>query len=287
MLRELAVLLCVLALAGCRRQDVREKVADAAPGTQGSGGVQEAAAALPAKPDSGLGPKLTQELSGDFRGDGAPSRVLFFDDHSVVLAWSEGGTERRETISAAVPPGHRECKALHASKGQAFLLCMTWFTGPGGGRVDGVIFDLREKTVGEFFSSAINIDLLGSVCFTESSMGPMPSFNMTSWSIEEASAERDPRILITVHRQGWPSAQVAAIRRQPEFKKYCKCMAQGVDDCDEPKVPGKDELIELELSKEGLRPTAASSRILRDIAGQWGHSSMLHAWNLTVRGYGK
>ncbi len=163
---------------------------------------------------------------------------------------------------------------------------MYWITGPGGGRVDGVLFDLERRIAGEFFSAAINIQLLSTLCFPETMVGPMPSVNMATWSTKAATAVNDPEIIVTVGREGWSTKQADYLRTRPATKKFCECV--GDEKCPgEPTPPSETKTIVYRLSRDQLQPTAESKKVLAEIAAQWGHHPGLEAWNLTMRGYGQ
>jgi hypothetical protein len=223
-------------------------------------------------------------LEGNFRGKALPSRVLFLKNSHIVHAWKEGGTERHDPITTTYPPGHRECKALRSAGSQDFLLCMYWFTGPGGGRVDGVLFDLKRRILGEFFSAAINTQLVRTLCYPDTAVGPMPSFNMAEWDTKAATADRDAEVVVKVGREGWSTKQADTLRASRATKKFCECVDS--DACPgEPTPPAGTATIVYRLSNDQLHPTEESKKALAEIAAQWGHSADLKAWNLTMRGY--
>ncbi len=238
----------------------------------------------PSQPEPERDPELRVEetIEGNFLGKNRRSKVLFLENTHIVHAWDEAGAERRDPITTSYPPGHRECKALR-SQSQDFLLCMYWFTGPGGGRVDGVLFDLEQRAAGEFFSAAINIDLLGTLCFPEVHLGPMPAFTMFEWSTRAATATNDAEIVVSVERGGWSTKQAKSLRTLPATKKFCTCV--GDEECPgEPTPPVDTVTIVYRLTKGELRPTPASRKVLGEIAAQWGHHAWLKDWNLAMRG---
>jgi hypothetical protein len=242
----------------------------------------EKAASNPEQETAPQQQRVEETIEGNFRGKKRRSKVLFLENAHIVHAWDEGGTQRQEPITTTYPPGHRECKALR-SQVQDFLLCMYWFTGPGGGRVDGVLFDLEQRTVGEFFSAAINIQLLGTLCYPDTMTGPMPSFTMAEWSTKDETAANDAEILVKVAREGWSTKQAKSLRNVPATKKFCECV--GADDCaGEPTPPVETTTIVYRLANGELRPTASSRKVLGEIAAQWGHHPGLKAWNLAMRG---
>jgi len=229
-------------------------------------------------------PKIEETMVGNFRGKNRPSRVLFLDDAAVVHAWDENGTDRREAITTEPPPGHRECKVLRSRASQDFLLCMYWFTGPGGGRVDGVLFDLARHIRGEYFSAAINIQLLSTLCYPDTMVGPMPSFNMVGWSTKAATDDNDAELVVTVHREGWSTKEAEALRALPATKKFCKC--GGDESCPgAPTPPESDLTVVYRLTNDRLHPTKESQKVLAETSAQWGHSAFLDAWNMKMRGF--
>ena len=234
-----------------------------------------------AEPDK---PKVKETLEGAFRGSGTKSRILFLENTHIVHTWSEAGVEKSEPITKRYPPGHRECKVLRSHESQDFLVCMYWYTGPGGGRVDGILFDLKRSTRGEFFSSAINIGLLVTLCYPETAAGPMPSFNMVEWATIDASKDEPAKITARVQREGWSTKEAAALRSQKRSQKYCKCA--GAEECaDEPKPPEKDLKVTYRLLSDELRPTKESKEVLKQIRAQWGHNDSLGVWNMKMRGF--
>src|SRR5688572_32604652 len=213
-------------------------------------------------------------LEGHFRGREQRSRVLFLDDGAMVHAWNEQGTEKREPITTEAPAGHRECKVLRSGGSQDFLLCMSWYTGPGGGRVDGVLFDLERRTLGEFFSAAINIELENTLCSPGTMVGPMPSYNMVGWETKAATRDQDAEVHVRVEREGWPSKEAESLRT----KKFCECL--GREDCPPvPTPPTAASTVVYRLTHGKLQPSEASQQVLEEIAAQWGHNSFLEAWN--------
>jgi hypothetical protein len=229
-------------------------------------------------------PKIEETMAGNFRGKNRPSRVLFLGDGAIVHAWDENGTERREPITTEPPPGHRECKALRSRASQDFLLCMYWFTGPGGGRVDGVVFDVQRRMRGEFFSGAINVQLLSTLCHPETMVGPMPSFNVDGWSVTAATDQRDAEVQVRVGRKGWSTKDAEALRARPETKKFCQCA--GSDHCPGAPTPPSSELtVAYRLTNDRLQPTEESRKALDEISAQWGHSAFLESWNMKMRGF--
>jgi hypothetical protein len=229
-------------------------------------------------------PSEPKVLQGHFRGKDRLSRVLFLDDMDIVHTWDDKGTERREPIATGYPPGHRECKALRSLGSQDFLLCMYWYTGPGGGRVDGVLYDIRRHILGEFFSAAINIQLLNTLCSPETMVGPMPSYNMVGWETTDATADSDAEVRVTVAKEGWTTTEARTLRSLPKMKKFCQCV--GEDGCPgAPTPPTETSTVVYRLTKDQLHPTEASKPILGRIAEQWGHSPFLKAWNLRMRGF--
>jgi len=229
-------------------------------------------------------PKIEKSLEGDFRGGGLESRVLILDNTHLVHSWREDGVERREPITTRIPPGERECKVLDAASSQDFLVCMYWFTGPGGGRVDGVLFDLGRRTRGEFFSAAINWQLPMTLCFPDTALGPLPSFTMLEWSTEPAGPGKDAAIVVKVHEEGWSAAEAKRLRKLPSTQKFCECA--GAEQCaGEPKAPTATSTIVYRLSAGQLHPTQPSRKVLGEIASQWGHDARMEAWNLAMRGY--
>ena len=243
---------------------------------------QPLAAPLAVKPADDEAVERT--LEGHFRGQGSPSRVLFLKNTHIVSAWEEGGKERRDPITTTIPPGHRECKALRSFGSQDFLVCMYWITGPGGGRVDGVLFDPKRRIAGEFFSAAINIQLLMTLCSPDFALGPMPSFNMYEWSTKPATAEQDAEVIVKVGREGWSTQQAELLRASPATKQFCRCVDE--ESCPgQPTPPSGVATIVYRLSNDRLYPTAGSKMVLQQIAAQWGHSEFLGAWNLKMRGY--
>lgn len=229
------------------------------------------------------GPSVETTLVGRFRGGPRTSRILFLDDQTIYHAWDEDGAEQREPVTTRYPPGHRECKALRSFEAQDFLLCMYWYTGPGGGRVDGMIFDLQRHLYGEFFSAAINVQLLGTLCYPDSMVGPMPSYTMTGWETRDASATAAAEVRVTVDKEGWTTLEAAALRARPQVKKYCDCV--GAEDCPgEPTAPTETSTVVYALTGNQLRPTQPSEAMLRKIAAQWGHNAALDNWNLMMRG---
>lgn len=230
-------------------------------------------------------PRVAETLEGNFRGKGLPSRVLVLDNSHIVHEWVENGTELREPVTTAYPPGHRECKALRSGQSQSFLLCLYWFTGPGGGRVDGVVFDLKRRILGEFFSAALNTQLLSTFCFPKTMIGAMPSFELVDWSTKAATADSVAEVLVTVHGEGWSAKQAESLRGLPVSNEYCKCAETSEHCTGAPTPPVSTQTIVYQLEKDLLRPTAESRSVLGEIAGQWGQSAFLKAWNLTMRGY--
>lgn len=229
-------------------------------------------------------PKVEEIIEGNFRGRNQASRVIFLDNLSIVHAWDDNGTERREPVTTEYPPGHRECKALRSLGSQDFLLCMYWYTGPGGGRVDGVLFDIKRRILGEFFSAAMNIEPLNTLCWPETMVGPMPSFNMGGWSIIAATADNDAQVLVTVSKTGWSTKEAEAVRALPAMKKFCECV--GGENCPGEPIPPKGTSTIVYRLKDGqLNPTDESRKVLGEIAAQWGHSPFLRDWNLTMRGF--
>jgi hypothetical protein len=229
-------------------------------------------------------PNVEETMVGNFRGKNRPSRVLFLDNAAVVHAWDENGTERREPITTEPPPGHRECKVLRSRASQDFLLCLYWFTGPGGGRVDGVVFDLKRRIRGEFFSAAINIQLLSTLCDPETMVGPMPSFNVNGWSVTAATDQGDAEVLVKVGRRGWSTEEAAAVRALPATKTFCQCV--GSDDCPgAPNPPESDLMIAYRLTDDRLQPAEEARKTLAEISAQWGHSALLKSWNMKMRGF--
>ncbi len=223
-------------------------------------------------------------LTGHFLGTGNGSRVVFETDEQMVHVWNEGNEERREAITTEPPRGERECKVLRSNGGQDFLLCMYWFTGPGGGRVDGVLYDLKRRIRGEFFSAAVNTQLHSTLCYPETMAGPMPSFNMVEWSTEAATPEQDAEIRVVLERKGWSTQEAKHLRSQPVVKQFCGCL--GAEDCaNEPAVPVETKTLVYTLARDQLSPTKDSRAVLQAIAAQWGHHDGLKAWNLAMRRY--
>jgi len=229
-------------------------------------------------------PDWAERISANFRGAGRKSQVLFMKDQQMVHAWDEDGKEKRESITTKPPPGTRQCKALRSHESQDFLLCMYWFTGPGGGRVDGILFDLKRRIQGEFFSAAVNTEVLSTLCYPETMVGPMPSFALVDWSTRAATAIRKAEIRIEVQRKGWSTGDAKNLRSQPAIGKFCECLgAQGCTG--EPSLPVNERTIVYELDNDQLHPSKSSRAVLQEIAAQWGHHDGLKAWNLTMRGY--
>jgi hypothetical protein len=161
---------------------------------------------------------------------------------------------------------------------------MYWYTGPGGGRVDGVLFDIKRRIRGEFFSAAINIQLLNTLCYPETMLGPMPSYSVGGWETKDATTDSDAEVRVTVAKEGWTTKEVAALKALPGTKRFCQC--GGGDDCPgEPPPPTETSTIVYRLTNDQIHPTEESKQILGKIAEQWGHSSFLKAWNLQMRGF--
>ena len=249
--------------------------------------MQPSAASAPPEASVRLLPSLSivqQPLEAHFRGKAQQSRVLFLDDSSIVHAWDENGVEKRESVTTDRPPGHRECKALRSLGSQDFLLCMYWYTGPGGGRVDGVVFDIKRRIFGEFFSAAISIALEGTLCFPDTAVGPMPSYNMVGWETKPATRTTDAEVHVSVAKEGWTTQEAAALRALPNTKKFCECA--GAEDCAGfPAPPEETSTVVYRLTNDQLRPSEESKQLLAKIAAQWGHNRFLKAWNLQMRGY--
>lgn len=291
--RVACVVVGLLTLASCGRHaytsdvpvtEVPSAGVGAAPTAKSNIAAPPSAAPHQTKAVQAQGPRVERTIEGNFRGRGRPGHVLFLDNSEIVQTWDENGTERREPVTTRPPPGTRQCKALRSLKSQDFLLCMYWFTGPGGGRVDGVLFDLARRQRGEFFSAAINIQLLSTLCYPKTMVGPMPSFTLVKWATRAATTNTDAEVLVTVRGEGWSTRQAASLRALPATKKFCKCV--GNDKCaGAPKPPVKTTTIVYRLARGRLHPTAGSRKVLREIAAQWNHSAFLKAWNLTMRGY--
>lgn len=212
------------------------------------------------------------------------SRVLFLDDGAVVHAWDQNGMEEREPIMTEPPAGHRECKVLRSLGSQDFLLCMYWYTGPGGGRVDGVLFDIKRRILGEFFSAAINIEVENTLCFPDTMLGPMPSYNMVGWETKAATADESAEVQVRVAKEGWTTKEAEALRALPATKKFCECA--GGENCPGlPTPPKSTSTVIYRLTNDQLHPSEASKLVLAEIAEQWGHQSFLEAWNLKMRGF--
>lgn len=132
----------------------------------------------------------------------------------IVLVCAACACEEAERRSSGQTPG---------STTQDFLVCLYWFTGPGGGRVDGVLFDLKRRKLGEFFSAAINAQAPATLCCPESAAGPMPSVTVTNWSTRDATAQRGARIrvkrpVVSVSTCGSASPEPAcALQLRPLF----------------------------------------------------------------------
>jgi hypothetical protein len=161
---------------------------------------------------------------------------------------------------------------------------MDWFTGPGGGRVDGVLYDLKRRILGEFFSAAMNIQLQNTLCYPDTMVGPMPSYTLDEWETKDGTESTDAEVRITVSKEGWTTKEAAILRAQSNTKAFCRCV--GADDCPgERKAPKKTSTLVFVLTKDQLHPTSASKTTLGEIASQWGHNSFLNNWNLKMRGF--
>jgi hypothetical protein len=291
--RTAVALLCGIAMAGvaCREQatslwpEPGTTASSARPASQTSAAPLARASVKPPEPklDETEAETIQETLEGNFHGNGQRTRVLFLESSQILQAWEENGKERREPVTTAIPPGTRECKVLRSLNAQDFLACMYWITGPGGGRVDGVLFDLKRRTAGEFFSAAINVQLLNTLCSPDTMVGPMPSVTMVEWTTKAGTATSSAEIVVAVESEGWSTKQAAQLRTRPSTQKFCTCDA---DECpDQPIPPAAKKTITYRLHHDTLTPTAASKRVLQQIAAQWGHNAGLEAWNLAMRGY--
>jgi hypothetical protein len=150
--------------------------------------------------------------------------------------------------------------------------------------VDGVLFDLKRRILGEFFSAAMNIQLQNTLCYPDTMVGPMPSYTVDGWETKDGTESSDAEVRITVSKEGWTTKEAAILRTQPDIKNFCRCV--GEESCHgEPKTPTKTTTIVFTLTKDQLHPMSESKATLEEISSQWGHSSFLNSWNLKMRGF--
>ncbi len=82
--------------------------------------------------------------------------------------------------------------------------------------------------------------------------------------------DHDGEVVVNVRREGWSTAEAAALRALPATKKFCECAGDG--DChDGPPPPVSTATVVYRLANDRLNPTAESRRALSEIAAQWGH----------------